>query len=415
MTETRNPASIRLKGPVEVHPHQGGSQASSVMLSPRVVDEQAFEDFAGRLRSLLDDASSASHHAEAILHELRTLGSTASVTRQKALIEAGAKLVKAVEASTAKLDRARADADTMLARVDDASSRAQAAADTIDDRLEAALEQRVADFERRLDERVGSITAEVEAKLRSHAEGVTAQFARITETREDLERVITDATENTLVALHRAHERAARLAGWDPEDIADGQGVGQPERDSLADLILRAEAMHTRAAQAIESMTALQQDATELVHTMGSGLDATRQDLLTLDTEREALEHRLQSAAFEADRLSERVRPMTELESRARETSDRLAQLLVQTRALREDESESEQRLRDAVDDALRALDALEPWRDVCFASAEQAERATLPPVLKAITNRFQEGLARDIHAMAQAFSAVAKRDLSQD
>ena len=418
MTTTRDQPSLPLHAPVEVQPKQGGSPVPSVMkspvmLSPRVVDENAFDDFAGRLRSLLDEAGAAAGQAQSTLTELRQLGSATSIARQKALIEAGAKLVKAVEASTARLTNASSEADAVLAKIDAASARADEAIERMEARLQSQIDAQLASFDERVEERVAQVAARMESELQARVEGAANQLQRAAEIREDLDRVVSDATDNTLVALHRASEKAARLAGWDPDDIVEGQGVGQPERDSLADLLLRAEAMQSSAKSAIEVMSTMHEDAERLVDSMRTGHDQTRDALLDLDREREHLESRLAEASIEAKRLVEDTSPILDLEERARETAGRLAQLLVETRTIQGHEEGAAKRRDHAIGLAQDALASLEPWRDVCFASEEQAQHASLPPVLRVITERFQDNLARDIHAMAQAFSAIAKRDLN--
>ncbi|MEM1423316.1 MAG: hypothetical protein AAGH64_04860, partial [Planctomycetota bacterium] len=184
MTTTRDQTSIPLHAPVEVQPKQGAAPKSSVMLSPRVVDEKAFDDFAGRLRSLLDEASTATQRAEGALTELRSLGSANAITRQKTLIEAGAKLVKAVEATTARLQAASADADATLSRIDAAAEKADGAVASMEARLRSKLDEQLASFERRVDERVTQITSQIETSLEARVADVGRQLERITETHE---------------------------------------------------------------------------------------------------------------------------------------------------------------------------------------------------------------------------------------
>ncbi len=419
MTTTSDQTRLPLRGPVEVHPVRGvagaiapkpASPGAGVFLSPRVIDEQAFEDYAGRLRSLLDESSTAASDARSILDELRSLSSNDAVKRQKTLVEAGAKLVKVVDAKTAQLDGTRSETESLIQRLEAAASKATSASSDIDERLDAALTQRTAAFEKRIDERVRTLSAEFESKIEARVSAITAQLTRVNETREALETIVRDATENTLVALDDAHSRAANLAGWDPVDIVDGAGVGQPTRDSLADLMQRAEAKQREALGAIDALACLKDDAAALVGTLTTSLDTTRTGLCELDVERESLEHRVEAATLEARRVGEGAKALMELNDRAGITAKELASLLAESRSLREQDAESEARLRDAVRSAHAAIAELKPWHEVCFTSPEDAQRVSLPPVLQAIANRFQDGLARDIGDMASALRTVADR-----
>lgn len=390
-------------------------ETAAVFLSPRVVDQAAFEDYAQRLRSLMDETGSTADDVRASLDEIRALRTetTESLTRQRAVIDAGSKLVRAVEARTSALEKARANAESIIERLDAAATRAEQAGADLDARIDTLIEQRLAKVEEQVDARVRALTADIERKLERRVAEMTTTLAQIDEKRAGLEELVRDATDNTLSALTDAHERAARLAGWDPEDIVDGAGVGQPARDSLADLMLRAEAMQRDAKGAIERLSSLRDESRELVEGASGALDTTREELLRLDTERESLEDRVARARDETARLASANQPLIEMQQRSEQTASQLASLLVQTRSLREEGSASEERLRAAVDEADRAMRALEPWRDVCFASEDEASRAGLPPVLRAITDRFREGLARDISEMASAFQRIAERGAS--
>lgn len=390
-------------------------EAAAVFLSPRVVDQQAFEDFASKLKGVISESSSVSRDAKAALDELRGLStkSAEAIGRQRTLIEAAAKLIKAVDAKTKSLGSAQEGAAALIDRLEAVADRANKASQSIDDRLEEALEQRMSAFEARFEQRIKAMSKEMDEQLDERAANIQTTLAMVDQKQASLEAVVRDATENTLAVLQDAHQRGAQLAGWDPADIVDGEGVGQPARDSLADLMQRAQGMQRGTLESIDALSKLRDESATLLTDMTGSLDTTREELCRLDVEREALEHRLRSATSDTKRLSQEHAPLLDLSERAEKTASQLASLLVHARTLREQETQSEEALREAVIRAQSALTALEPWRDVCFASAEQAENAGLPPVLEAITQRFQAGFARDINAMASALQRVADDGLS--
>lgn len=424
MSQTPSRPALTIQKPVEVRPDAGAPNAparrtndpAGVFLSPRVVDQQAFDDFSERLRTIIAEAGETGNAVGVALDELKSLREegTSAVQRQKSLIEAGAKLVKAVEAKQARLDTLASRADALLTSLSDSTARAETASADLDERLERVIEQRMQALETRMDERIRALTDEIESKLQQRVSDMAFTLQSIDSTREDLEAIVRDATENTLVALREANERGARLAGWDPADIVDGAGLGQPARDSLADLILRAEALQERTLGATSQLARLRDEASILLERIPQQLHSTREDLAQLDEDRADIDGRITDARHEVERLDASAQPVLRIQERAEKTAADLAQLLVQSRTLRDEEKTAESRLRDAIDRAEKTLDTLTPWRDVCFASATDAERATLPPVLEAITRRFQSSLTRDIEAMADALQRVARRDVTQ-
>lgn len=141
--------------------------ASSAFLTPRVVDQRVFEDFAGQLRDLANaaDAKTAALNEAAAKADAATKASLESTRQHRAAVEVLGKLLHALNARTAEID-------TLLRRAVEQANTVQAA----ETRLTEAAARITEDFERRFIARLDSL-------------GTGASASRIAELVDDAERV----------------------------------------------------------------------------------------------------------------------------------------------------------------------------------------------------------------------------------
>jgi DNA repair exonuclease SbcCD ATPase subunit len=181
---TPPPLSGILSGPA-AQPAKPASPlgASAAFLTPRVVDQRLFEDFAGQLRELAAQADArAAALSEATSRAEAAARSTQESTRQhRAAVEVLGKLLHALNARTTEVDGLIRRADERLA-----------AASVAEQRLALTAEKVTAEFERKFTERLEALGRA------GAADGVAALV-------EDAERVKDQ--------LHAAARRLADVCG----------------------------------------------------------------------------------------------------------------------------------------------------------------------------------------------------------
>lgn len=425
---------IRPHTPVEVDAHSpaiagslrpgagGGSDDSGVFLSPRVIDEQAFKQYAAELRSMLGDSQEAASEAKRAIEELNRSRQEAagSAEKHKAVIEVGTKLLKAISSRTVEVERSEEKVAELVKRLDAAAARAESSATAIEAQIEDAVSGRLAEIDRLIDTRVQEMTADIERRLTERIAQLTTTLATIDVKRTELEGVIRDATDNTLVALKVAHTNAAELAGWDPADIDGGQGMGQPARDSLADLVLRAGRAQEESREAMLRLESLRTEAREAADQFALAMDHAAAEVDRLNTQQLNTASATRQALAETQRLHDQLSeqagraqalagPILNAESRANTAIQQMQTIAesAQDQIMTSERAAEDLKLK--VERAERSLQGLAPWADVCFASEAEAEGIELPPVLKAIVKQFRSGLSRDVTRIAEAMEQVAR------
>jgi len=377
-------------------------QAQNVFLSPRVVDQQAFTELADELRSIIDDATSSASH-------LRTTTEEITAVREE-LREAAGRQRQAIEIAT------------KLMRALDAKNREAAATQRALGVAEAQAAQREASFSGMVDDAVKRAVGDIEERLSrsidERAAALNATLATIEETRSAIEQQLDTSVNDALTALRSATTQAAALAGWDPEDIVDGQGMGQPVRDSLADLVLRAERGRQQAQTATRELATLHQQTQDAVTSFGASVEGSAAFLDQLERRHseidEAVRRSLEEAAEVHEALVEQAAqirdlsaPILAIRQKAQQTAERLGDMLQQGESLQKSTAESLQRLDCSVHDAAAVAETLEPWREVFF-TAEADDTPTLPEPLQRVVDGFRCGLTQDLAKMASAMQLIA-------
>jgi hypothetical protein len=285
----RNGSRILSISPAAIDGGVDDSMADNVLTSPRFVDQQAFEDFAGTLRSLIDHASNASGRLEAVLkqveqHESRTNAGAAQLHEGLRL---GARILKAFQT---RIDQAERVMQT-LARADQSAAQRAEMFETVvagavkraEMSSDAAVTKRLAVLDEQLDAKAagaGEIEQRVASALDRFKGGVEEIIARaITQVEAAVvERQSTHATIEQALADAMARSQSvctmidqserdiqARLAAIDEsvnevESVANGLRTAvlhcDQARRSLEDSIAQSEARGTGLAQHLDEAMA---------------------------------------------------------------------------------------------------------------------------------------------------------------
>jgi len=225
---------------VEVHPEA----ADAVFLSPRVVDQKAFDDFASRLRALLDEASRAG----------RALHDTTRVAREAGdavggMFQQQAERIGALQRLLKALEEHRASAAALVQSLEERERRAREA--------EASLEMRLSEVE----EHIGSLVRNAEHRLASvsadaaqEREAASKRFGAL-EVRVSIVESLAERVHDLAARVERLmEERSNRSMSEDAEDLA---GVDQDAAAALEEWSqLRREATAARAAVSAATLEA---------------------------------------------------------------------------------------------------------------------------------------------------------------
>jgi len=241
---TQNSALSRIKNAVD-----------QVFLSPRVVDRTAFEEFAGALRTLIDEAAANAQAVEAA--SLRAVQVHAHLNEAGPAMEA--RITGAANALAAAEARAL-EAQGLLSRASQHCLEAQ----TFDARLGQIASERVASFE--------SLLTQAAARHQQHLQSIEEDFRqRLAATAAGLSSQLDEVAQRAHTLESRTAEIADRLASLATEATA-----------SYGDATARLDALTTASTNAERSRLALSQASTETIGTIERAL-ATR-DALSADS-----------------------------------------------------------------------------------------------------------------------------------
>lgn len=221
-----------------------------ILISPRVLDSAAFEQFSGSLRALIAQADER-------FEALRTMSGRAEIV-VKRVAEAGPALegvfqsrIAAAGDALGALDARASAADALLARALDQSRSAAAAQDQAD----TVHRDHLAEVGRRLSE----TASEIESRITAARSALTGDLERA-ETRADRLRADVALLARTgLGDLEELCSRAAALLGRPP-----GQTLATeepPAAGSLADAVKRAETLKHEADFATRQLAEVRRQA----------------------------------------------------------------------------------------------------------------------------------------------------------
>ncbi|MBL0926481.1 MAG: hypothetical protein IBJ11_02360 [Phycisphaerales bacterium] len=165
-----------------------------VFLSPRVVDQAAFDEYAARLRQML---ARMTQHAQALAQAVQSAGSAQRQLeeaggRQKTHLEINTKLLKALNAKVTEVQG-------LAGRLDEHAG--------MERRLESLLTSRAAELERKLEESVARFNEEIDSALATRRQALAAAVQRMDLLQRDLETKAAEAVSQTLARLAEEADR----------------------------------------------------------------------------------------------------------------------------------------------------------------------------------------------------------------
>lgn len=383
-----------------------------VLLSPRVLDQAAYESLSAELRELLMEVRRESAGLRASAEEARTArGELAEAAeKQRSTLEIATKLVKAmtmrgeqIEASLKKAEVQSGEASSLGERIDSEMRERESAFDRMATERTAELNGVLA---KKLDELKAAAHREVEG-ARSSLTSVLTQIEALKIEFRDEAKSSAASAEASLTGLI---ERARMLC--------DAEAI-DPDGPVLAAVVARAERLSGETDAAAERIGAVCRGAETLMRSLEDRLAESKMLLDMAGSRQEKASEALNaimSAVGEAEsrlgeqtaRAGEVVTPVEEAVGRAREAIARLerfqeesAQVVTLSRA-------SAEETRRLMIDVRDASSRLEQWRDLLL--GRDVPEDALPEPLRKIAGRFRDEISADLSAMVSAMERVVGR-----
>jgi len=352
-----------------------------VFMSPRVVDQQAFDELAAGLRSLLDEAGGSSERLRKLIEQSRDgdrWAGKASIHLQERL-RLSARMLKAFQAQIARVDEA-------VERMGQKQQALETARESMDESLvefEHHLSATLEKYEKRIGEAADRAIERYDRHLDRHRDRLADIDAHLDDAgaRAATTLGVAEEVEVSVTRLaHRTAENAAAIEARRAESmIQANQAAGQlaaasseareaveSREAAVAALIERCEGMTARLAETLEAGDHQVEEAAVRCRGLRCALEAK------LDQCREAERH------FER-RLESINAALASLDERARDC------------------------------DALRQLAArLAPWEKVLI--RQQGPQAGLPEAVAAMVDELRGGLGRDLGRLSKTMADLAGR-----
>ena len=447
--------------------------AERVFVSPRVVDEQAFREFSGELRSLLDEIRREQEKLETASGAAATTASglSASQDKYRQHLELTTRLLKALTAKSAEVEQALLRVDERL----EAASHAERTASeglgeklasferTIDERItsaEAAFDQRLAAIEQSFEARrheiegkweqfkgsmkeqieshrvfvqtgISAQADEVETMLRERAESLTGEIgSRLTAEREHAEEMAQrlaslrdefrsetgEPLENTLEQIRTACTIATKLVGWDPADA--GASPDAPTQGSLGELVLQATKAREDAEWSIRRLSSVREQAQTVISELGESLDGSMALFDQLIARRHTLNTEIGAVLDRADAsqrsLEARQEEIQELVSPLADSIGRAESLSRELCSIADGSADLVTHAGIVSTDLAAVVESAQGMAEALGPWKRlllDAEIGSgLPGPLAEIVDRFEREIGRDLAKMASAMQMMAQR-----
>lgn len=430
----RQPVAIDAHAPTSRASRADQPDANRVFLSPRVLDQGAFDEYASALRKMLDDAARTARDAAQAAGDAAGVRDELTEThaRHRSHLEITTKLIKALGAKTDEvrttIDRVEqrlAEAKELEERVDrivaervsEAEQRLAAQTQHLESSIAALVEDRVqATLEMHVRTAMERFTSELEGKVDVERASMLEMLDRFEATRDELAEKLELSASPNVRRLEEICEQAAVLVGWTRAEPDGSDASGDDARPgSLADLVQQAGALRDEAEWAMRRLGSIRDEATQAVEQMGESADASfsivdglqkKQQALTaavtetLDTAGEA-ERILDD---KASRIAQLIAPLAESREQGEKLAAELNGLVSAAKSLVEGGSSHRAQLEQTVNAAQRLLAALEPWRGVLL----EGDTDNLPSPLAEIADAFRRDIGKDLTKMASAMHMIA-------
>lgn len=447
-------------GTAVAEPPRQDASIREVFLSPRVIDREAFNDYASQLKQLIEHSAG---HAEALkaaaaaAHTAQHQMQQAAVQNQPRL-EAAAKALLAFDGKVKLAEQTIAEAERVGREL---LARHQHAMDVLDNRiaeLADRAEQAANNAERRAAEAETQATlkiSEMQARLEAMGRDIDQRLdAKLTEIQHRSELAANDAValaeqanerveqaKKSVVEVCREIEQAGaetagrfrgeleagsnRLAALiteskfilDPTPITD-ESKGRFNIASLADLVQRAEKIGDDASFATRQLEAVREQAEMARNMLGDSVNDAAGSIDQLSIASEQLKTALagtvelaakteRSIRAKADEMTAALRvPLVEAESMADEMRMNLATSIEQVSTAQAAAAKVSAETASVLSKLTHLVEDLKPWQGLLA----NHQKGTMPEPIEQIVRQFRGELTRDLSQIAAGMHQITSK-----
>ena len=382
------------------------ADAEEIFLSPRVLDQAAFEEFSTRLTALLDETR---RQSTSLAEQVR-----AAESLRSGVESVGDRARARIEQSTELLTKLNERATAIGALLEKAGQRAEGM-QQVETQIDELIESRIVGFEERLEKSVDAAMMKLEQRIERAVAQALDQAGKLGEQLEErIERTAESQREKIQMLDSQLGRIEAQLAkSVRREEDADASPA------TLAEVIERAESLASCLAERLATIETtqneLEQHLARCDEAIGESSDRAEAALsrhaelksafAQLDQAGAEVEEKLNSQMSEAIELLESVGGVL---NRARESQSSLAERIEEAVKIRDVADSLLRRLQGAAVTAESLERKLDPWTGLLLEG--RSEVGPLPEALQQIVDEFRGEVLRDLSRMASAMSLVAEK-----
>lgn len=209
-----------------------------VFLSPRVIDQKAFDDLAGTLRRLIDQAEHAGKELASRVEQVASAkqDQAKSTEQLQERLRLSARMLKAFQSQIVRTEGAIEGLTTHEEKVHAVEHHAEQAADAAQHRIDAAMDAAMERLNQRLEERIATALERLDREIDARAERVRRIAAEVDALAPAADRLteVAEQAEITVVSMsHRVATLAVDLAerGETIEQLIDRAGASTKQLD----------------------------------------------------------------------------------------------------------------------------------------------------------------------------------------
>ena len=390
--------------------------SEEVFLSPRVVDQESFDELATTMRTLVDEAVRSTQRLETVMHEARSeqeAPAKAAAQLQERL-RLGARMLKAFQAQIDRVDATMSDLGDqhqlveveraqLVDRLEEVEKAAQSSITNLEGRLQVLVDDAAATFETKLATTNTDLPDldDFQSDLMSMVDGAFERFEKLVKTHDPafVREADADARIREMIeaAMAKIDDYARQRKGEIDRSIdrlADLQQRSDTFIERLETAEVNAAAICHRADDSARQVRSESEAAREIASQcveakagLSAELRRSTQSLEDMDATRARIVEGLDDHVARADAVQQQL-------ARAQRTIDAAAGRL--------------DAATDTCDRLEQLLDRLEPWQGLlCHAELDDDG---LPRPATELVETLRNGIGNDMKALADTLHGVARR-----
>jgi chromosome segregation ATPase len=238
------------------------TRADNLMLTPRVIDESAFDEFAGMLRQLIDQAEHAERELRECAREVSESGreQKKSAEQLQERLRLGARMLKAFQSQIMRTESALTELSSREEKVRAVELQAEAAVTAATERIDAAVDEAMRRVSEQLEDQLTAALERMDRETNARAERLQQLAAEVDTLMPSVDRMAEVAQNAEIKVTSIAHRAASLLV-----ELNDRCAAVETLIDRSNDTAQQLEAGMLRTVKHAEELTGRTGQATERI------------------------------------------------------------------------------------------------------------------------------------------------------